>query len=74
MLWLFLFESIRCGAHRAKITFHYVIIDFECNYISGNLKAADDAVDAIWVSEEKLRELNVNERTKTLLKDKYNFY
>ena len=56
------------------ITFHYVIIDFECNYINGKLKAADDAVDAVWASETKLRELDVNEKTKTLLRDRYNFY
>lgn len=57
-----------------NLTYHYVIVDFECNYISGKLKAADDAIDAIWASESKFRKLNVNDKTKTLLRDKYNFY
>ena len=57
-----------------NIVFHYVILDFECSYIAGKLNALDDAVDAVWASEKKLRKLNVNERTATLLRDKYNFY
>ncbi len=60
--------------NKQNITFHYVIIDFECNYISGKLKASDDALDAIWATEKKLRKLDVNEKTLTLLRDKYNFY
>lgn len=59
---------------KLNISYHYVIIDFECNYLNGKLKAADDAEEAIWASEKMIRKLDVNEKTRTLLRDRYNFY
>ena len=70
---VYVFDVIQQNANQ-DITFHYIIIDFECHYVDGKLKAADDAIDAVWASEKKFRKLNVHERTKTLLRDRYNFY
>jgi len=56
-----------------RLSFHYVIIDFECIYKSGILKAGDDAAGVKWVSEKELDGLNVNGNTRRLLKKKYNF-
>ncbi len=56
-----------------ELSFHYVIIDFECFYKSGILKAGDDAKEARWVAENELSNLNVSIKTRDLLRKKYNF-
>lgn len=53
-----------------RIRFHYVIVDFDAQYISGVLIAGDDALEARWVSKTELIGLNVNPRTAELLKNK----
>ncbi len=52
---------------------HYVIIDVSATYINGEPLAADDALDARWVSAPELNTLPVNESTLKLLKIKFNF-
>src|SRR5512137_1608916 len=42
-----------------RIRFHYVIVDMKADYISGEVKGADDALDARWVSSEELEDLIV---------------
>lgn len=37
-----------------RVRYHYVIIDFFCDYISGELRPASDAVQARWVKAEEL--------------------
>ncbi len=54
-------------------SFHYIIIDLEAVYISGNPAAADDALDARWVSAGELAALDVTPSTLQLLKEKYHF-
>lgn len=56
-----------------KILFHYFIVDLEAQYLSGDIKPADDAKDAAWISEENLNKIKVNPNTLKLLKQKYNF-
>jgi len=56
-----------------RIAFHYVIIDYEARYVRGELRAGDDARDVRWVAREDLGRLNVNPRTRALLKEAYNF-
>jgi len=51
-----------------RIRFHYVIIDMTADYISGELKAADDALEARWVSPTEIRELPVTKTTLKLLR------
>lgn len=36
------------------VLYHYVIVDYRCEFVSGVLQAATDARDAAWVTEEKL--------------------
>jgi 8-oxo-dGTP diphosphatase len=50
-----------------RIRFHYVIVDMAADYVSGEAKAADDALDARWVSPEELRDLAVTKTTLKLL-------
>jgi len=56
-----------------QIRFHYVIIDLDAQYLSGVPEASDDAEEAKWISRDQIKSLNVNPKTKKLLKEKYNF-
>ena len=55
------------------IRFHYVIVDLLADYVSGELSAGDDAVEARWVSAEEIAELTVSASTLKLLKSEFNF-
>lgn len=50
-----------------RIRFHYVIVDMAADYVSGEVRAADDALDARWVSPAELRDLTVTKSTLKLL-------
>ncbi len=52
---------------------HYVIIDLNAEYVSGEPRAADDALDARWVAASELTRISVHEQTLSLLKTKCNF-
>jgi ADP-ribose pyrophosphatase len=52
-----------------KILYHYVIVDFAAEYVSGVPKASDDASDARWITPEELSTLEVNDKTRHLLND-----
>ena len=56
-----------------QIRFHYVIVDLTADYVSGELKAGDDAVDVSWVSRKDLNNLNVSNATRKLLAQCYGF-
>src|SRR6266436_5747025 len=46
-----------------RILYHYVLIDFLCQLIAGELQAGGDADDARWYSKEELRKLTLREDT-----------
>ncbi len=52
---------------------HYVILDLDATYISGELSAGDDALDVRWVSASELNTIEVTQSTRDLLTSKYNF-
>lgn len=37
-----------------RVRFHYVLVDVEARYLSGELTVGSDAEDARWISEEEL--------------------
>ena len=51
-----------------KIKYHYVIIDFLADYISGEPRASDDASEARWVAPEDVADLAITPTTRKLLK------
>ncbi len=55
------------------VRFHYVIIDLTAEYIQGVPMAGDDASAARWFSSDELATMNVNTRTRELLKSKFSF-
>ncbi len=52
---------IRDGEGRAR--YHYVLIDFLCRQVSGELLAADDAVEVQWFTREGLRNASLARET-----------
>ena len=55
------------------IRFHYVITDLSADYVSGELAAGDDAVEARWISVGEMNSLAVYPTTLHLLKTKFGF-
>ncbi len=55
------------------IRFHYVIVDLTADYIGGVPLAGDDAAAARWVSAGELASLEVNVKTRQLLRSRFNF-
>ncbi len=56
------FDRVVPDAER-KIVYHYVLIDFLCERISGELLAGADADDARWFTPEELAKLPLAEDT-----------
>src|SRR6266567_215826 len=46
-----------------RVQYHYVLIDFLCRRVGGELKAADDAAEARWFTREELPQLNLADDT-----------
>jgi ADP-ribose pyrophosphatase YjhB (NUDIX family) len=44
-----------------KVRFHYVLIDFLCRRVGGELRAGGDAAEARWVRDSDLAELGMAE-------------
>lgn len=56
-----------------RIRFHYVIVDLVAEYISGEVKAGDDAADARWVSPGELDDLLTSPITLKVLHTYFGF-
>ncbi|MGD8880669.1 MAG: NUDIX hydrolase [Desulfobacterales bacterium] len=56
-----------------RIRFHYVIVDLDGDYVAGDPKAGDDAVEARWVTAHEIDELPVSPPTLKLLKERFRF-
>jgi 8-oxo-dGTP diphosphatase len=46
-----------------RVRYHYVLIDFLCNRISGEVQAAGDADDAQWFTQEEVAKLSLAKDT-----------
>jgi len=51
-----------------RFRFHYVIVDMAADYVSGEVKAADDALEARWLSPAEVRNLPATKTTLKLLR------
>ena len=58
---------VRDSDGRAR--YHYVIIDFLADYVSGDVRPATDVDDARWVSKADLKRFDITERALWLLRD-----
>ncbi len=51
--------------------FHYVIIDLEAEYLSGEPIAGDDAREARWIAMNEISKFNIAESTLKFLKQRF---
>jgi ADP-ribose pyrophosphatase YjhB (NUDIX family) len=51
-----------------RCQYHYVLIDFLCERVSGDLRAAGDAADARWFTLEEIVELTLPEDTERVIR------
>ncbi len=51
----------------AKIRFHYVIIDFQAQYLGGSLTPGSDVKDARWYLVHQLNEISIPQITRNFL-------
>jgi ADP-ribose pyrophosphatase YjhB (NUDIX family) len=51
-----------------KCQYHYVLIDFLCERVSGDLRAAGDAADSRWFSAEEVSKLPLPEDTARVIR------
>jgi len=65
---IYVFDFMERDAE-GKIKFHFVIVDFAGEYVSGEPKGADDADEARFVTPEELKELPVAKNTLKALKE-----
>jgi 8-oxo-dGTP diphosphatase len=63
---VYVFDLIERDSN-GQILFHFVIIDLMADYVTGELSASDDALDARWYSPEELKGLILNEFTRKFL-------
>ena len=59
--------------NKGNVRFHYVIVDLSADYISGELRPGDDAVDVRWFSADEVNKLRVSEATRKLLNERFEF-
>jgi 8-oxo-dGTP diphosphatase len=52
---------------QGRMRYHYVLIDFLCRRVSGNLVAADDADEAHWFSRQELGALELARETEEVI-------
>jgi 8-oxo-dGTP diphosphatase len=51
-----------------RVQYHYVLIDFLCRRVGGELAAADDAADVRWFTREELPPLKLAEDTQDVIR------
>ena len=68
----FTFDVVVRDDHGA-VRYHYVIVDLMADYVRGNPRSGDDALDVGWFAVEDIRKVKVSEATRKLLKERFNF-
>ncbi len=51
-----------------RLRYHYVVLDYLARYVSGKLRAADDADDARWVALDALESLPMLAETRAMIR------
>jgi 8-oxo-dGTP diphosphatase len=54
-----------------RILYHYVLIDFLCERISGEMQASGDAADARWFTQEEVSGLALSEDTAAVIDEAF---
>lgn len=51
-----------------KPQYHFVILDYACEFVEGTARASGDATDAAWVSEQELDALSLTTAAKRVIR------
>ena len=51
-----------------EVLYHYILFEYLCEYVSGEVNAMSDAPDARWVSLDELDNIDIMESTKRFIK------
>ena len=51
-----------------RVQYHYVLVDFLCRPVGGELQASSDAAEVRWFTREELRGLNLAEDTQEVIR------
>lgn len=51
-----------------EVLYHYILFEYLCEFVSGEVKAMSDAPDARWVSINELDKIDIMESTKMFIK------
>jgi 8-oxo-dGTP diphosphatase len=54
--------------HEKRVQYHYVLIDFLCRRVGGDLLAASDAAEVRWFTREELPALKLAEDTQDVIR------
>jgi 8-oxo-dGTP diphosphatase len=61
------FERVVLG-EQERVRYHYVLIDFLCRKLAGELSAADDATEAGWFAAAQLADLKLAADTEAVIR------
>ena len=61
------FDSIIPDAS-GRTQFHYVLIDFLCLPVAGELRAGGDVTEAVWANVDELQQFGLTENAKAVIK------
>jgi 8-oxo-dGTP diphosphatase len=56
------------GKDEKRVQYHYVLIDFLCRAVGGELRAGSDAAEVRWFTREELPALNLAEDTQDVIR------
>jgi 8-oxo-dGTP diphosphatase len=65
---IYLDDAATGGGNRRKPRFHYVIVDYLCERISGEPRAGSDVTDVAFASEDELAKFSLTETAARILK------
>ena len=51
-----------------RVRYHYVVVDYWARYLSGEVRAADDAADARWVAVEQLEDFEMYGESRSVVR------
>lgn len=52
----------------ARVQYHYALVDFAASYVSGNLRASSDVLEARWVTLDELAHLALPDKTRAVIR------
>jgi 8-oxo-dGTP diphosphatase len=65
---IYLDDAATGGGNRKKPRFHYVIVDYLCERVSGEPRAGSDVTDVAFASEQELAKFGLTETATRILK------